>query len=50
MIKWIDPMDGVAGVMFTQLVPSNDKFAVELFASFEKEVYKIVRGEKGTNL
>jgi len=36
---WIDPGEGVAGVILTQLIPFADPKVLELFAQFETAVY-----------
>jgi len=38
---WIDPAQGIAGVILMQLLPFADAKALELFAAFEKAVYAV---------
>jgi CubicO group peptidase (beta-lactamase class C family) len=37
---WIDPVNGLAGVFITQVVPFFDPRSVTLFKAFEREVYR----------
>jgi CubicO group peptidase (beta-lactamase class C family) len=36
---WLDPTNGVAGLIMTQILPFCDRPALELFEAFEKSVY-----------
>ena len=36
---WIDPVNRVAGVILTQVLPFADEKALRLFSSFERAVY-----------
>ncbi|KZP27293.1 beta-lactamase/transpeptidase-like protein [Athelia psychrophila] len=37
---WIDPAAGVAGLYASQVIPSGDIKSTEMFAEFEKDIYK----------
>ena len=40
---WIDPGEGVAGVILAQLIPFADPKVLELFGQFETAVYAGLR-------
>jgi methyl acetate hydrolase len=40
---WIDPANGIAGVILMQLIPFADPKALALLDSFEKAVYAALR-------
>ncbi|KZP27299.1 beta-lactamase/transpeptidase-like protein [Athelia psychrophila] len=37
---WIDPAAGVAGLYASQVIPTGDPKSTEMFAEFEKDIYK----------
>ncbi|KAF7973516.1 hypothetical protein HWV62_3458 [Athelia sp. TMB] len=37
---WIDPTAGIAGLYASQVIPTGDKLSTEMFAEFEKDVYR----------
>ena len=40
---WIDPLEGVAGVILTQLIPFADPKVLEVFENFETAIYAALR-------
>ncbi|KAF7965252.1 hypothetical protein HWV62_44862 [Athelia sp. TMB] len=40
---WIDPTAGIAGLYASQVIPPGDKLSTELFAEFEKDIYRQAR-------
>ena len=41
---WLDPQEGVAGVIMTQVLPFGDPTVLELLEAFETSVYRARRG------
>lgn len=44
---WINPIDGLCGVFFTQLLPPGDRTALDLYSEFEDVVVKEYREASG---
>jgi CubicO group peptidase (beta-lactamase class C family) len=37
---WVDPVEGVAGILFMQVLPFYDEAAIEILQGFEERVYR----------